>query len=366
MTGSSRGTGRKADPKAVALAAERLARIKDSDLTVADGIDRVMEAYKGREYLRNMQPHLALLEATIGHMPMLDVEWVHLEIVRQAAVERAMEKPWAKHGKGAARHFTHAASALFRASAAVVHHHNPVSELPSLGGSGNPRSALPPAAVGALFSSVVDLPDPALAQMMGHFSIEAGARNMGLTGLRLIDLREAPFVTLVEKNGDERRVPIDDTLRRALLHFAVTRGATQWDDPVFLTSHGKPLTSQYIGDVMRQWRAACLARGFHEVPAGFSHHWLRHTAINNYVHVGGLALASHFAGHVINGVFGTTGLYTTVGDAQLIPVCERLHGETRDSGDDWTSEVVSMRRGRLLLATGASRQTRRRALPAGP
>lgn len=160
------------------------------------------------------------------------------------------------------------------------------------------RKALTPNAVRELLQATLGLRDPELHLLVIVFSLQSGARIMGVARLRIVDVLAAPFVTLREKRNRVRRVPISDELRRALLVFAVRRGARGADDRVFRGLKGRPVQRKEMRRQLQKLRElACSVPGS-IVPAGFSHHWLRHTAINSYAQASGsMALAAHFAGH---------------------------------------------------------------------
>ena len=323
------------DQERVDVVRARLASVRKGPLTVADGVEQVRLVYGSRTYYRNLKPHLALLQEALGDTLLTEVEMVDLQVVVEAVIEQALTRKGSKHGQAAGEHATHAFRALYRVCSNSVSGYDPTRDLPTLTRPDSNRTALSPDAVSALLACTSAVTDPLLTQLLKVFTLQSGARMMGVVNLRLEDLRNAPYVMLREKNRSIRRVPITDSLRQTLVEFACSRGAASWNDKVFRSRRGTPITDSYARELLVQLRKACHAQGYTEVDREFSHHWLRHTAVNNYVQVGGLAMAAHYAGHKITKVFGVTGVYTHVGDAQLISICAQLHGSTRHSGDTW-------------------------------
>lgn len=320
------------------------------DPTVLDATQRVRRKYAARPFVRNLRPHLDLLDKTFGATYLRDVDAVALEVIRTEVIARARTTTGSKHGIGAGERFTEAAKHMFAVCAEVTGGRNPTEQMSPLRRPASDRQALTDTAIRQLRDTVSVLRDPQLYGLILVFSLQSGARISGIARLRLKDLREAPFVVLTEKNDTRRQVPITDALRRALLLIAVSRGARGWDDHVFRTLKGARVRRKEVRRQIHKLRHAATAVPGSAVPDGFSHHWLRHTAVNSYVQVAGsVAVGAVFAGHRLNRQYGTTGCYTHVPSTQLIPFAQMLHGDVHDRGDAWLTPLLTDTEGVLSV-----------------
>lgn len=136
--------------------------------------------------------------------------------------------------------------------------------------------------------------DPALDRLLVLFLRHTACRREGCLNLvrNGLNLR-GHRVTLSEKNGQARDLPLTPWLLAELDRFAVSRGALCPHDHVFRYSDGHPLTRRRFNtlfdrlDGETDWSQAL------DVGA----HWIRHTTLSDISAVAGVRVAEEYAGH---------------------------------------------------------------------
>lgn len=136
--------------------------------------------------------------------------------------------------------------------------------------------------------------DPELDRLLVLFLRHTACRREGCLNLvrNALDHQQHK-VTLSEKNGQARDLPLAPWLLSELTSFAISRGAAMPHDHVFRYADGHPLTRRrfnYLFDRLddeTEWSRAL------DVGA----HWLRHTTLSDIAAVAGVRVAEEYAGH---------------------------------------------------------------------
>lgn len=166
--------------------------------------------------------------------------------------------------------------------------------------------------------------------LLVRFHLESGARRAGAIGLCLGDLDPLrQTIWLHEKFDKEREQPISESLYRALVAHAESRGALGPKDPVFryatpdpAARAGRPLTRRHYNTLFSQLQGALVWAE----RIGLCAHVLRHTAATAVERLAGHAVASAFLGHAETGRC-TTGTYTKPSIHEVAAAVAQLTGE---------------------------------------
>lgn len=200
------------------------------------------------------------------------------------------------HGKGAAENFVRSARFFFRVAqdAGLV----AVSPATNLRPPRRPQAPERPltapelADVYRVASHTGD--DTQLDHLVVLFLRHTACRREGALNLVLGALdAERGTVTVSEKAGEVRALPLDRGLARDLSVFARARGARFDADPVFRFKNGRPMTRRRFNtlfdrlDEHTDWSE----------PLDVGAHWIRHTTLSDVAAVAGIRVAEAFAGH---------------------------------------------------------------------
>lgn len=164
--------------------------------------------------------------------------------------------------------------------------------------------------------------DPILDGLLFEFHRKTAARREGGLNLRVCDLdARGGAVTLTEKFGRSRRLPLDADLIGRLVAFAEARGAISPRDKVFRSRRSTPITrKRYEGmydrlDQYTTW-SAMLDVGIH---------WVRHTTLDDVRTVADERTAHAYAGHT-DASGPTINAYTKIPFEGLIAAFEAIFG----------------------------------------
>jgi site-specific recombinase XerD len=282
---------------------------------------------------------LRALEHSFGDLPLDEVRLTHLTRLRdemrrevgEAKVNRARRTgrqlraydPDA-HGKGAAENTVRALRFFFR----YAHDAGLIQVSPALGLQAPRR---PPAPERALeeheltaiwIAGVGTSRDPELDELLLSTLRHTAARREGTINLCLghLDLAERA-ISLTEKNGETRRLPLTAALLTSLDAFARTRGATQPHDAVLRYRDGRALTRRHFNSLFDRIDRHL---GWTE-PLDVGAHWIRHTTLTDIAAVSGIRVAAAFAGHAPSSV-GVIGRYVQVTFGDLADAYEAVFG----------------------------------------
>lgn len=288
-------------------------------------------------------PGLRLLESELGHLEVGDVTLAQLQRLRDATHRRAGRErvesarrrgrrlraydPDA-HGQGAAENFVRAARFFFNQALA----HGVITASPAAGLSAPSRATAPERALTAVeLSSIWDVAtstgrDPGLDGLVLTFLRHTGARREGCLNLALDHLDHRRLaVTLTEKRGKTRELPLRRSLLRDLESHARSRGAAGPGDAVFRFSSGAPMSRRRFNSLFDrvdrhlEWTE----------PIDVAAHWIRHTTLADIAAVSGVRVAAAYAGHADDSL-GVIGRYTKVTWDDLVEAYEALFGECHD------------------------------------
>lgn len=200
------------------------------------------------------------------------------------------------HGHGAAENLVRAVRRFFRCAVADgVLASSPATELAA------PRRPLPPER--ALTTvELADLyrvasgtgNDQELDTRLVRFIRHTACRREGTLNLTLDALRaDRPSVTVVEKFGVARELPLAGREIAALVDFARGRGARCGADAVFRYRNGRPISYRRFDNLFG--RLDRYTEWSEQLDVGA--HWIRHTTLTDVAAVAGLAVAAAYAGH---------------------------------------------------------------------
>jgi site-specific recombinase XerD len=154
------------------------------------------------------------------------------------------------------------------------------------------------------------------------FLRHTAARRGGVLNLRRAHLHHAQrAVTLSEKRGIVRTLPLSGGMLRRLDDFSRARGGHRPQDHVFRYRHGTPLTRKHFNSLFDRLDRHCDWSEQLDVGA----HWLRHTTLSDIAAVSGVRVAQAYAGHK-PAHRNTIELYTAVDFDDLVDAYERLFG----------------------------------------
>ena len=144
----------------------------------------------------------------------------------------------------------------------------------------------------------------------------SGLRATELVSLPLTSVpRDAPFLTVTGKGGQQRMVPVSGRARLALSRWLATRPA---DGRYLFPSHGKHLTRVRLFQLLK-----ALARRAGLDTAKISPHVLRHAFATHLLEGGAdLRVLQTLLGHAD---IATTQIYTHVDAARLVALVNERH-----------------------------------------
>jgi site-specific recombinase XerD len=164
--------------------------------------------------------------------------------------------------------------------------------------------------------------DPELDVLLLDFLRQTAARREGALNLRRAHLHHRQHaVTLSEKRGTVRLVPLSGAMLVRLDDFSHGRGGRRPQDHVFRYRDGTPLTRRRFNSLFDRLDRHCDWSEQLDVGA----HWLRHTTLSDISAVSGLRVAQAYAGHK-PGRRSAIEIYTQVEFDDLAAAYERLFG----------------------------------------
>jgi site-specific recombinase XerC len=128
-------------------------------------------------------------------------------------------------------------------------------------------------------------------------------------------------VTVSEKGGRIRTLPLAGWLITDLDRFSVDRGARTGGDPVFRYADGHPLTKRRFNTLFD--RLDRHTTWSEELDVGA--HWIRHTTLTDIAAVAGVRVAEAYAGHRTSNA-PTIYRYTAVDLEDMSTAYEELFG----------------------------------------
>lgn len=200
------------------------------------------------------------------------------------------------HGKGAAENFVRSARFFFRvAQDCNLITVSPAANLKPPKRPQAPERPLTPSELADLYDVATRTgDDPPLDRLIVLLLRHTACRREGVINLTLDALDPARRrITVSEKRGEVRELPLNPTLIHELAIFARARGATHGSDAVLRYRTGAPLTRRRFNtlfdrlDEHTDWSEAL------DVGA----HWVRHTTLSDIAAVAGLRVAEAYAGH---------------------------------------------------------------------
>ncbi|WP_170856813.1 tyrosine-type recombinase/integrase [Geodermatophilus africanus] len=164
--------------------------------------------------------------------------------------------------------------------------------------------------------------DPDLDVMLLDFLRMTAARREGALNLRRAHLHHAQrAVTLSEKRGSVRTLPLSGDMLRRLDDFSRDRGGHRPQDHVLRYRNGEPLTRRRFNSLFDRLDRHCDWSEQLDVGA----HWLRHTTLSDIAAVSGLRVAQAYAGHK-SGRRSAIEIYTQVEFDDLVAAYEQVFG----------------------------------------
>jgi len=279
------------------------------------------------------------LASRFGTYPLTAVRLVHLEQQRdevrrqvgEAQVQRALRRRRQlrsydadAHGHGAAENYVRAARFFFSAAVKdellVV---SPAARLEAPIRPAAPERALTEAELQDLRRVAAETGrDPELDVLLIDFIRETAARREGVLNLRRAHLHHRQrAVTLTEKRGSTRTLPLSGSTLSRLDSFSQGRGGIQPHDQVFRYHDGSPLTRRRFNSLFDRLDRHCDWSEQLDVGA----HWIRHTTLTDIAAVSDLRVAQAYAGHK-PGRHDVIEAYSHVEFDDLVAAYEQLFG----------------------------------------
>ncbi len=228
------------------------------------------------------------------------------------------------HGHGAAENFVRAARFLFKLAVdRRLITHSPAAAVKVPTRPPAPERPLTPCELEefALVACTTGN-DPLLDGLIFEFHRKTAARREGALNLRICDLdARNGAVTLTEKFGRTRRLPLDADLVARLCTFAESRGATQPADRVFRSRSGNPISRKRYEYLYNRLDARTSWSGMLDVGI----HWVRHTTLDDVRTVADERTAHTYAGHT-DASGPTINAYTKVPFEGLVAAYEAIFG----------------------------------------
>jgi site-specific recombinase XerC len=164
--------------------------------------------------------------------------------------------------------------------------------------------------------------DPELDGDLFEFHRKTAARREGALNLRICDLDgRGGAVTLTEKLGRSRRLPLDADFIGRLIARAESRGATGPGDKVFRSIRGVPISRKRYEYLYNRLDAHTTWSGMLDVGI----HWIRHTTLDDVRTVADERTAHTYAGHT-DASGPTINAYTKVSFEALVAAYEAIFG----------------------------------------
>lgn len=270
----------------------------------------------------------------LGTIRLADLRATRQAVIResgQRTVERAREKgrrlrsydPDA-HGQGAGENFVRATRFFFRlAVAAELIDKSPADELEAPRRRAAPERPLTSEELGAIWEVVTGTgDDPELDGLLILFIRHTAARREGCLNLAVDHLdRRRSSVTLTEKYGNARELPLGSDLLTTLADFAAARGARKDGDAVFRYRDGRPMGRRRFDMIFDRVDRHL---GWTQ-PLDIGAHWIRHTTLADIAAVSDVRVAAAYAGHSLDSL-GVIGRYTKVTFEDLQAAYHALFG----------------------------------------
>jgi site-specific recombinase XerD len=228
------------------------------------------------------------------------------------------------HGQGAAENYVRAVRFFFRCAVADGHlDRSPASDLHPPARLPAPERALSEQELTTLRRvAATSGRDPELDVLLLDFLRHTAARREGALNLRLAQLhRDRLAVTLTEKGGKSRTLPLAGGLLERLSVFAAQRGARRAHDQVFRFRDGTPMTRRRFNALFDRLDRHCAWSEALDVGA----HWLRHTTLTDIAAVSDRRVAAEYAGHQLDRRT-TIDRYVSVDFEDLVAAYETLFG----------------------------------------
>lgn len=164
--------------------------------------------------------------------------------------------------------------------------------------------------------------DPELDGLLFEFLRHTGCRREGSLNLRVGDLHaEDCRITVTEKNGQTRDLPLRRDVIERLLAHAARRGAHTRADAVFRYKDGRPLTRRRFNTLFdRLDKHTTWSESLDVGP-----HWIRHTTLDDVRRVADVRVAQSYAGHR-DEASGAIGRYTKPTFDELVAAYEAIFG----------------------------------------
>ena len=228
------------------------------------------------------------------------------------------------YGRGAAENFVRAARFFFRC--AVLDGRlevSPAADLQAPRRANAPERPLTDEELAEVqFVCVATGDDPELDGLLFEFLRHTACRREGSLNLRIGDMHpEDCRITVTEKNGQTRDLPLRRDVIERLLRHAVSRGAQSPTDAVFRYKNGRPLSRRRFNtlfdrlDKHTAWSE----------PLDVGPHWIRHTTLDDVRRVADVRVAQSYAGHR-DEASGAIGRYTKPTFDELIAAYEAIFG----------------------------------------
>ena len=236
----------------------------------------------------------------------------------QVAVRARHSSDADAYGHGAAEHFVRATRFFFK----YVGHPEAIVDFGPTQRPDGPERALDEHELEDLVHvCTVGSGAPELDGLLFDFFRHTACRREGTLNLRRMDLNEAKGqVTLTEKLGKTRVMPLQRSLIRAILRHGEGRGAVSPSDKAFRYKNGNALTRRRFNtmfdalDDYSDWSEAM----------DVGPHWIRHTTLTDVANAFGDRIAEAYAGHTESRK--TIKRYTLVTFEQLVDAYETLFG----------------------------------------
>jgi site-specific recombinase XerD len=228
------------------------------------------------------------------------------------------------HGHGAAENYVRSARFFFAAAVKdEILALSPAADLEAPSRPTPPERALTEVELLDLRRVAADTGrDPDLDVLLIDFIRETAARREGVLNLRRAHLHhQQRAVTLTEKRGSTRTLPLRGSTLRRLDGFSRDRGGVRPADQVFRYHDGTPLTRRRFNSLFDRLDRHCDWSEQLDVGA----HWIRHTTLSDIAAVSDLRVAQAYAGHK-PGRHDVIEAYSHVEFDDLVAAYEQLFG----------------------------------------
>ncbi|SFU08003.1 Site-specific recombinase XerC [Geodermatophilus amargosae] len=228
------------------------------------------------------------------------------------------------HGHGAAENFVRSTRFFFRTAVRVgLLRASPAADLAAPDRPPAPERPLTESELAELRRIAGTTgQDPLLDVLLLDFLRQTAARREGALNLRRAHLHHGQrAVTLTEKRGSTRTLPLGTALLARLDTLSRERGGRLPQDHVFRFRDGTPLTRRRFNSLFD--RLDRHSEWSEQLDVGA--HWLRHTTLSDVAAVSGLRVAQDYAGHRPRRS-NTIERYTAVDFEDLVAAYECLFG----------------------------------------